>query len=178
MKKTNHQRTNIMTIRLTALLVAVVFVLGTMFIPTDLYAAENETGEAQAAAVEETATEPAGPETEETEPVLTEESEAEAVDAAEQEATEVVAEESEEAEETTKRRVDMCPEEWQDSFGDEFYDYAMDNSFYFLAPRSGWNAQAKSVLAPGFQQVEVRSQDELLASIDQLKQTEDTTDGE
>ena len=89
-----------MTIRLTALLVAVVFVVGTMLVPAELYAAESETGEVQAAAVEETATEPAGAAAEETEPVLTEESEAEAVDAAEQEATEVVAEESEEAEET------------------------------------------------------------------------------
>jgi len=100
MKKTNHQRTNIMTIRLTALLVAVVFVVGTMLVPAELYAAESETGEAQAAAVEETATEPAGAAAEETEPVLTDESEAEAVDAVEPEATEAVAEESEETEET------------------------------------------------------------------------------
>lgn len=94
MKKTNQQRTNKMTIRLTALLVAVVFVVGMMFVPTELYAAENETGEAQAAAVEEAATEPAGAEAEETESGLTEE-----IEAAEPEAIEAVAEESEEAEE-------------------------------------------------------------------------------
>lgn len=81
MKKTNHQRTNIMTIRLTALLVAVVFVVGTMLVPAELYAAESETGEAQAAVTEEAATEPVNEEpaaeqtvepTEATEPETTE----------------------------------------------------------------------------------------------------------
>jgi len=77
-----------------------------------------------------------------------------------------------------RRRTTLCPEEWEHSFGDEFYDYALDNSFYFLSPRSGWNAQAKSIMAPGFEQVAVRSQDELRESIDQLRQTEDITDGD
>ena len=41
----------------------------------------------------------------------------------------------EESEEMRRRRVSMCPEEWNESFGDEFYEYALDNSFFFLAPK-------------------------------------------
>lgn len=67
-----------------------------------------------------------------------------------------------------RRRTTLCPDEWQDSFGDEFYDYALENSFYFLAPRRDWNAQAASIPAPGIQQVAVLTEDQLLAKIDTL----------
>lgn len=67
-----------------------------------------------------------------------------------------------------RRRTTLCPDEWQDSFGDEFYDYALENSFYFLAPRRDWNAQAASIPAPGMQQVAVLTEDQLLAKIDTL----------
>jgi len=72
-------------------------------------------------------------------------------------------------EKTRRKRTTLCPEEWNDSFGEEFYDYALENSFYYLAPRTDWNAQAKSILAPGVKQIAVMSQDELQASIEQLK---------
>jgi hypothetical protein len=67
-----------------------------------------------------------------------------------------------------RRRTTLCPDEWQDNFGDEFYDYALENSFYFLAPRKDWNAQASSIPAPGIQQVAVLTEDQLLAKIDTL----------
>ena len=44
--------------RVTALIVALVFVFGTMCVPTELYAVENEAVDTQAAVTEETATEP------------------------------------------------------------------------------------------------------------------------
>ena len=69
-----------------------------------------------------------------------------------------------------RRRTTLCPDEWQDNFGDEFYDYALENSFYFLAPRREWNSQAASIPVPGTSQVEVLNDDQLLARIDTLKE--------
>lgn len=74
-----------------------------------------------------------------------------------------------ETEKVRRRRTTLCPEEWNDSFGEEFYDYALENSFYYLAPRADWNAQAKSILAPGVKQIAVLTPEELQASIEELK---------
>lgn len=69
-----------------------------------------------------------------------------------------------------RRRTTLYPDEWQDNFGDEFYEYALENSFYFLAPRREWNSQAASIPVPGTSQVEVLNDDQLLARIDTLKE--------
>ncbi len=78
--------------------------------------------------------------------------------------------ETDNEDETVRRRVDMCPEEWDDSFGDEFYDYALDNSFYFLAPKTDWKADSQSVMVPGVQQFHIKSEDDLESSIELLRQ--------
>lgn len=79
-----------------------------------------------------------------------------------------------ETEEARSRREKLLPQEWSDSFGDEFYEYALDNSFYFLAPRTDWKAQEKSVLAPGVEQPDVPTESELAESIEKLKSEVDT----
>ena len=63
----------------------------------------------------------------------------------------------------------MCPDEWQDSFGDEFYDYALDNSFFFLSPKTDWKAGCRSVDAPGIQQIKIKTDEDLEISIEILK---------
>ncbi len=60
-----------------------------------------------------------------------------------------------------KRRVEMCPEEWEDDFGEEFYEHALDNGFYYLSPGSGWHADAESIPAPGMEQFPVPGMDDL-----------------
>ena len=77
-----------------------------------------------------------------------------------------------------RKRTMLCPDEWNDSFGEDFYEYALDNSFYFLAPRRDWNASAKSIAAPGVQQVTVLSQDELMESLEKLRTKVEITDGD
>ena len=72
-----------------------------------------------------------------------------------------------------RRRTTLCPDEWQDSFGDEFYEYALDNSFFFLAPRRDWNARAASIPAPGMTTVSVLSDSEILERIDTLREKVD-----
>lgn len=69
-----------------------------------------------------------------------------------------------------KRRVEMCPEEWKDTFGEDFYAYALDNSFYFLAPKTDWKAGSQSIDAPGIQQLSVMSEAELDDAIETIKQ--------
>lgn len=71
---------------------------------------------------------------------------------------------TEETDTAKRRRVDLCPEEWNDTFGEDFYDYSLQNSFYFLAPRSDWNAQAPCMDVPGFSQYPVMTDSELKQS--------------
>ncbi len=77
-------------------------------------------------------------------------------------------------EEGRKRRVQMCPKEWSDSFGEEFYSYALENSFYFLAPKSDWKADSEAIDAPGIQQLTIMTEDELEKYAEELRQTEGT----
>lgn len=72
-----------------------------------------------------------------------------------------------------RRRTTLCPDEWQDSFGDEFYEYALENSFFFLAPRRDWNARAASIPAPGMATVSVLSDNEILERLDTLREKVD-----
>ena len=85
---------------------------------------------------------------------------------------------SEENEEASKRRVDLCPEEWQDSFGDEFYDYALDNSFYFLAPKTEWKADSKGIDISGTQQIMIKTEEDLGTSMELLKCRVNNSDGQ
>ena len=82
------------------------------------------------------------------------------------------------SESTRKRRVDLCPEEWDEDFGAEFYAHTLENGFYYIAPNTAWNSQAKSILAPGIEQYVSVSQESLQLSIESLKRGVDTHDGE
>ena len=52
----------------------------------------------------------------------------------------------------SKRRVDMCPEEWNDDFGEEFYEHILENGFYYLTPDRDWQTTVSSIPAPGITQ--------------------------
>lgn len=77
-----------------------------------------------------------------------------------------------------KRRVDLCPEEWNDNFGEEFYEYSLQNSFYFLAPRTDWKAQADSIAVPGQDQVTILTDAELEESMINLRKRVGSRHGE
>ncbi|MBP5173398.1 MAG: hypothetical protein ILP01_00460, partial [Clostridia bacterium] len=79
---------------------------------------------------------------------------------------------------TVRRRVDMCPEEWSDTFGDDFYDYALDNSFYFLAPKTEWKADSKGVDVPGTQRLMIKTDEDLGNSMEILKYKVNNSDGQ
>lgn len=60
-----------------------------------------------------------------------------------------------------RRRVEMCPAEWTDDFGDEFYEHILGNDFYYLSPGSEWHTTAASIPAPGIDQFTAPTPDEL-----------------
>ena len=83
----------------------------------------------------------------------------------------------ENGEETKQKRVSLCPEEWADDFGEEFYEHTLENGFYYIAPNTEWNSQAKSVLAPGMMQFATTTPEQLQLSINDLRRGTDEEDG-
>lgn len=68
-----------------------------------------------------------------------------------------------------KRRVDICPEEWDDDFGEEFYEHALENGFNYIAPKTEWLSEADSIPAPGIEQYARPTAEELEISMSTLK---------
>ena len=68
-----------------------------------------------------------------------------------------------------RRRVSLCPEEWSDSFGQEFYEYIVQNGFYFIARNDDWKTQAKARRLSDSINVTVLSVEELQKSIENLR---------
>ncbi len=66
------------------------------------------------------------------------------------------------------KRVEMCPSEWDDDFGEEFYEHVLENGFYYLSPRSEWHSDAESVLAPGIVSFSLPSEEDLQNSLDSI----------
>lgn len=65
--------------------------------------------------------------------------------------------------------VSLCPEEWNDSFGPDFYDYNVQNGFFFIASKSDWNTHAKAIEIPNSKRVPVLSAHELHMSMKNLR---------
>ena len=78
-----------------------------------------------------------------------------------------------------RRRVELCPAEWTEDFGDEFYEHILENGFYYLAPENEWRTSAASIPAPGIEQFAVPSAAELQQTIENLtRETEMYDDGQ
>ncbi len=76
---------------------------------------------------------------------------------------------SEDGDGSHQKKVELCPEEWTDDFGEEFYEHTLENGFYYIAPNTEWHSQAKSVLAPGMEQFASTTPEQLRLSIDDLR---------
>ena len=68
-----------------------------------------------------------------------------------------------------KRRYEFCPEEWGDTFGEEFYDFALQNSFYYIAPFENWMPGAGSSPVHSSGQVSPISPDEVSNKLERLR---------
>lgn len=68
-----------------------------------------------------------------------------------------------------RHRIDLLPEGWESTFGEEFYAYSVHNGFYYLRSNDGWNARVKSRVVPGCTKVSPASEEELQISIENIK---------
>ena len=71
-------------------------------------------------------------------------------------------------EEQSKKRVELCPDEWADDFGEDFYDHIIENEFYYLALTTEWQTYASCVPAPGIEQYAGSSEEELQRDMEKL----------
>ena len=76
-----------------------------------------------------------------------------------------------------KKRVELCPEEWDSDFGNEFYEHTLENGFYYIAPHTEWRSQAQSIMAPGINQYAITSKEELQLTIDDFLRRKDASNG-
>ncbi len=65
------------------------------------------------------------------------------------------------------RRIDLLPEEWDSTFGEEFYAYSIQHGFYYLD--DSWNARMKSRLVPGCTKIVPVTEEELQMSIERIR---------
>ena len=84
----------------------------------------------------------------------------------------------ENADSPARRRMEMCPAEWSDDFGDEFYEHVLENGFYYLAPDNEWKTTVASIPAPGMEQFTVPTAEQIQLTIENLTRgTETPNDG-
>ena len=76
-------------------------------------------------------------------------------------------------ENAVKQRVELCPDEWTDDFGEEFYEHTLENGFYYLTPDSDWQTKTQSIPAPGIEQYLIPSAEELQQSMATIKKGTD-----
>lgn len=76
-------------------------------------------------------------------------------------------------ENAVKQRIELCPDEWTDDFGEEFYEHTLENGFYYLTPDSDWQTKAQSIPAPGMEQYLIPSAEELQQSMATIKKGTD-----
>ena len=68
-----------------------------------------------------------------------------------------------------KRRYEFCPEEWGDTFGEEFYDFALQNGFYYIAPFENWKPDAGSSPVHSSGQASLPSNDKIKNDLENLR---------
>ena len=68
---------------------------------------------------------------------------------------------------TVRKRLDILPQ--NPAFGTEFYEYNIQNAFYYMNPRTDWNAQAKSHAIADSAAIDLLSESELSQSMELIK---------
>lgn len=80
-----------------------------------------------------------------------------------------VCEKDEKTDCVVKRRVMICPEEWGDTFGDEFYDFSLENSLYYSSNPSDLRISEKSKPVEGQLSFSLMSGNEVIQFAQRLK---------
>lgn len=67
------------------------------------------------------------------------------------------------------RRTELCPDKWSTSFGDDFYDYALQNRLYFESTQTDLQSDSKSVPVPDQSAPDILSEEDLQFSFEKIK---------
>lgn len=72
------------------------------------------------------------------------------------------------SDESTKR-IELCPEEWYDNFGDEFYEHSVENMQFTISSKD-WESQVQSKPVSNFDYYHIPSAEDFQKSIIDLKE--------
>ena len=72
-------------------------------------------------------------------------------------------------EDKRRTRKSVCPDEWGDTFGSEFYDFSIDNGIYYLPTATGLNTNVKCQAVEGQSNITIVPSEQLLIEADTLK---------
>lgn len=75
-----------------------------------------------------------------------------------------------------KKSVMVCPEEWESTFGEEFYEFSLQNNLYYTANNVPINSGARSVVASGTEQLTLPTVEDVMTSYEQIKKGRDNPD--
>ena len=79
-------------------------------------------------------------------------------------------------EEGRRSRKAICPDEWGDSFGTEFYDFSIDNGIYYLPSGNGLNTSVKCQAVDGQATISITPVEQLMIEADTLRTRMDNND--
>lgn len=68
----------------------------------------------------------------------------------------------------SKKRVPMCPEEWNETFGEEFYSYSMGN-LYYDPQNEEWQANTECKPVDDQLPFEIKTDKEIINGFETLK---------
>ena len=63
----------------------------------------------------------------------------------------------------------VCPEEWGESFGEEFYDFSLDNALYYSPQNADLRISEKSKPVDGQLSFPLMSGDEIIEMANKIK---------
>lgn len=75
-----------------------------------------------------------------------------------------------------KKSVAVCPEEWEQSFGDEFYEFSLQNNLYYAANKLPINSGAQSVAVSGSEQLALPTTEDVMTSYESIKKGRENPD--
>lgn len=68
-----------------------------------------------------------------------------------------------------RRRVLLCPDEWNGSFGDDFYDFIVQNDFYYIRRNTLWYSQAEAGALPNDIDIDLPTRGSVEARLEEIR---------
>lgn len=69
-----------------------------------------------------------------------------------------------------RRRVLLCPDDWNGTFGEDFYDFIIQNDIYYIRKNTLWYSQSEANSVPNGIEVDVPSRSSLETAIESLRE--------